>query len=171
MKRLGFLLFAMALLGQEPRLKLDFTQDPCGNPLAENQAYLVTKGRVLKVLSGDTLIIRFPKGGVKRVHLPCLAVPQIGEQGFEASRAGLVKLLGGKREVEVFLSWSGLPKAESFFAMVGSFDWTEIQIANGLGRFVPGAGYEMGSYSKCRCQLAEQKAKDQRLGVWALTNP
>ncbi|HZU52767.1 MAG TPA: hypothetical protein VFF77_02665 [Holophagaceae bacterium] len=161
---------AVAMAHQAPP-KVEPSKDPCGDPMAENQAYLTFKGEVLKVLSGDTLLVQFPNAGRRYVHLPGLAAPKRGEPGFEASREGLAALVSGKTKIEVFVPGSELPKSQSFTAMAGSFDWSERQLARGLGRFVPVQRCEMGAYNECRCKLAEQKAQAQRVGIWFSARP
>jgi len=156
----------MAAFGQQPAVVLSFSNDPCGNPLEVSQQYIGQKGRLLKVLSGDTLLIRFPGHGVKTVHLACLRAPRPSESGFEASRKALTELIGGKTEVEVDLASISNLNRKSLTAMVEMSVWSKAQLEAGMACFAPVTNYEMSSYEECHCRLAEKKAKEAGIGIW-----
>src|SRR5580765_3523675 len=43
--------------------QIDFSQDPCGNPLVESQIWFPIEGNVSKVMSGDTLLLTLSDSG------------------------------------------------------------------------------------------------------------
>src|SRR5689334_6494951 len=79
--------------------------DPCGDPTVESFACPLVRGRVVKVLDGDTLILELAKGRRLRVHLVGIAAPELRQEYGRASRRLLGSLVSG-RMVEVCVKTS-----------------------------------------------------------------
>src|SRR4051794_36579593 len=74
--------------------------DPCGDPVVESFSCPLLRGRVVKVLDGETLILELAKRRRLRVHLIGIAAPKPRQERGRASRLLLGSLVSG-RVVEV----------------------------------------------------------------------
>lgn len=169
----GFLLGAAALLGaqglptdgaamQEERVELGEGQppaDPCESlPSAPQRAL---PGKVLAVLSGDTLVVQLKGLGSRKVRLAGLAAPELGTSLVAVSRYQLAKRALGQR---VWVSFDGPPGSDT---LVGSVEQLgEGQLELGLVSFREDEAERLSPAAACRARRLEAAAKASRLGIW-----
>jgi endonuclease YncB( thermonuclease family) len=117
---------------------------------------------VLDVLSGDTVLVQLKGVGLRKIHLAGLRAPK--DHLATVSRFHLSRLAKGIRIFVVldppWKIWPG-----DVTALVE--DFTEAQLAAGMGRYVPEEENLLGPYVACRCRRAEAAAQQARTGLWA----
>ncbi|HNX94494.1 MAG TPA: hypothetical protein PKL14_04970 [Holophaga sp.] len=137
--------------------------DPCEGFLAASHDLPATPGRVVDALSGDTLLVRIKNVGLRRVKLAGLKAPQVGDALFAVSRFHLARMSKGLLTFVVM----DLPKGAWPDPVTAAVeDFTEAQIADGMGRIVEEDVELLGTFGACRCRRAEAQARQAKLGVW-----
>lgn len=176
MKRIltfAFLMGMAALLGaqglptegadmQVERVELGEGQppaDPCeALPSTPQRAY---PGKVLTVLSGDTLVVQLKGLGSRKMRLAGLAAPEAQHPLAAVSRYHLAKRALGQR---VWVSLDGTPGPDT---LVGSVEQLgEGQLELGLVRFREDEAERLSPTAACRARRLEAAAKASRLGLW-----
>ena len=158
----------------KPAADLDFSNDPCGNPLVESQAWIGVAGKVLKVSDGNTLQIRVTDD--QRILEVRIAGIVPVERGPIASKAGqhLAALALGKK-VSVFVNpskWSFPEKRPKrvvgeVFVEEGRSDNLALSLLSaGLVRFKAPPPYTVSRYHLCKYRRAEAEARDKKLASW-----
>ena len=137
--------------------------DPCEALLVASTDRPAWPGIVVEVPSGDTLIVQLKGIGRRRVRLAGLQAPQVNDPMAAVSRFHLASVAKGLR-VFVVLEPQGKHWPEEVVAVVE--DFAEVQLAAGLGRFLPEEGRLLGAYVSCRCMQAEARVRQGRVGIW-----
>ena len=165
--------------GAKPKVALDFSNDPCGNPLVESQLWSSVKGKVTQVIDGRTLLVTLPHS---RPALRVLLVG-VGLEGMEQvagqDKELLSKLLLNKPvEILVNSDWelavkkptetSGVVRVEKGTA--GVDDVGLFLLSQGLAKFQGPPPYSMSRYTECQYRHAETDARSKRLGIWGQPN-
>ena len=138
--------------------------DPCEPLLADSHVLPAWPGIVIDVPSGDTLIVQLRDIGRRRIRLAGLRAPASGDPLAAVSRFHLSRMAKGLRIFVVLEPpWKTWP--EDVVAPVE--DFTEAQLAAGMGRYVQEEDNLLGAYVSCHCRRAEEGAKLARAGIWA----
>jgi len=137
--------------------------DPCEALLGGGGSQPAWPGIVLEAATGDTLLIRLKDIGVRRVKLAGIQAPKGEGTLSTVSRFHLARLAKGLR-VFVILDppWKAWP-AEVTAAVE---DFSEAQLGAGLAKGTHEGVSGLSPYVACRCDRAEQRAKDAGLGLW-----
>jgi endonuclease YncB( thermonuclease family) len=139
------------------------TPDPCEPLLAASHVLPAWPGIVIDVISGDTILVQLRDIGRRRIRLAGLRAPSGADPLATVSRFHLTRLAKGLR-VFVVLDppWKTWP--EDVVAPVE--DFTEAQLAAGMGGYVAEEGNLLGEYLSCRCRRAEADAREAKSGIW-----
>jgi endonuclease YncB( thermonuclease family) len=173
-------LASFALYAQDsetkPKVTLDFSNDPCGNPLMESQLWSSVRGEVSQVIDGRTLLVTLPHSR----HPLRVLVVGVGLENRERAAEQAKELLSQlllNRPVEIFLNsnWKSAVKKPTETAgvvhvkksSVGVDDVGLFLLSKGLVRFEQPRPYSMSGYSECQYKRAEAEAQSRRLGIWA----
>ena len=135
--------------------------DPCEALPAPSRPAI--PGRVLEVLSGDTLRIRLKGLGDRRVRLAGLEAPPPATPLGKVARHRLGRGLKGELVWVVADSPLGASEIRACVEQLA-----EIQLAMGLGRFLEADAALLGPSAACRARRAEAQAKASRLGIWMI---
>lgn len=147
-------------------------EEECGNPLMESQFWFSVRGKVVRIVRPNALLIRtyadegctgktcVPGGILKQVLIPGVDVSGTGR----TARAFLKTLVG--RDLEV-MSNETSAYTVSGQVHVEMMDLSSTLLARGLARFAPIPPYVVSSYTTCTYQIAEREARAARVGLWA----
>ena len=147
--------------------------DPCGDPRLESYTCSVVRGRVVKVVDGDTVIISLKGGKLRRTHLKGIDAPERGQAFSEASRLLLERLVQGKF-VEVCVNdeeWIGRPMPAEMAGIIrlqdiGRLDVNLLMIQSGMAQYKEPERYAISNYAECQYAMAEEEARAARRGLW-----
>lgn len=155
---------SISLLSAQTPVQAPATEvDPCEGFLAATSDRPAMPGRVVDALSGDTLLVRIKNVGLRRVKLAGVKAPQAGDALFAVSRFHLARMSKGLLTFVVMDPPKGT-WPDPVTAVVE--DFTEAQIADGMGRIVEEEVEQLGAFGACRCRHAEAQAREAKLGVW-----
>lgn len=156
--------------GTKPNVTLDFSDDPCGNPLVESQLWASTKGIVTGVIDGRTLLVTLPhRQSPLRVLLG-------GVSPKAKDKEVLARLLLGKPvEILVNSDWKSADRKPTETTGVvhleksttGVDDVGLFLLSRGLARFQEPPPNSMSRYTECQYRRAEGDAQAKKLGIWA----
>ena len=152
------LLLAPSLPAQEPG------SGSCEPLLTASTDRPAWPGIVVDVPTGDTLIVQLRDLGRHSIRLAGLCAPKGAEPLAVVSRFNLTRLARGLR-VFVVLDSPGRPWPETVTALVE--DFTQAQLAAGMGQYVPEEEHLLGAYVACLCGQAEEQARRGKRGIWA----
>nr|BAJ06907.1 micrococcal nuclease-like protein [uncultured bacterium] len=160
--------------------------DECGDPTQISTAYLLRLAEVVEVLDGDTLKVvmrkwrpnegppdenqSIPDREPTVVQLVCLDAPPLSDPiGRIAQQSLSARLLG--KEVRLLISHfqeDGTP-TNVMLKINGGHDIDEgvAQLEQGLARYRDFGPYDLDWWTKCHYQKAEQRARQNRAGIWA----
>jgi micrococcal nuclease len=149
--------------------------DPCGDPRVESFSCPLLRGKVVKVLDGDTLILDLANRRRLRVHLAGIAAPAPREEFGRASRLLLGSLVSG-RAVEVCVNTSQYlllrrSRVKESAGVVhirsmGLLDVNLLMIQAGLARHAKAQPYSMSNHAECHYVRAEEEARAAGRGLW-----
>ena len=162
---------------------------PCGDPTMESDMWAPVRGKVIKVIDGNTVIILrkdekiidgnrlvwIPTDQELLVHLVAVDTPDITRPFGVDARRLLERLVGGQ-EVEVWVSpsvWSPRrhPKQVTgvvYLATPKMEDANLAMIRSGIARHKESEPYAMSNYTECLYRLAEDEARAARRGLWQI---
>jgi endonuclease YncB( thermonuclease family) len=176
-------LLAFALPAQDSTKKqqppLDFSNDPCGNPLVESQLWSSIKGRVAGVIDGHTLLVTIRhRHDTLRVDLSGIGLDSEGHATGQAKELLSQLLLEKSVEVLVSSSWDEAKKkpteitgvvnlTEGVLDATGTRDVGLLLLSKGLAKFQDPSPYSMSGNTECGYRHAEAKAQSEKLGIWA----
>jgi micrococcal nuclease len=149
---------------------LNHENDPCGDPYKESMTWTSIGGKVVKVLDGDTVIIATPDKNQVKVHLVGIGAPEDSKLRSD-SRLFLEKMaLNTNVDVVVNPSYSYKePKPNEVTGIVHVNDVKDANLAmieSGMARYKAPNPYEMSGYIACRYKKAEDKAREEKRGLW-----
>ena len=156
----------------KPGVQLDFSKDPCGNPMMESMGWYSIEGKVSKVVDGHTVLLA-PAGDhqVLRVHLAGIDPERRMPFSEKAT-----ELLGEKvlnKSVEVWVNpdidMDKHPKRVTGVVYLKegmSSDIGLALLAEGLVRFKRPRPYTMSAHTACQYRRAEAEAHSTKLGLW-----
>lgn len=123
----------------------------------------VEKGKVIKIIDGNTVVFLSEKGRKKTVDLLSVDV----SSNHKAAREFLEKTLLNV-ETELVASPAQFEKSNvnGLFELGGS-TVSEMMLERGLGRYKASKSYQISNYNDCVAKNAGQKAKREKLGVWS----
>jgi len=153
------LVFCTNAAAQDKKFEL---QDVCGSPTTESMLYTVFSGEVVKIIDGDTILFKQSNGKKKTVDL----VTVNSGSNDAAAKDFLTKNLL-KKKVEVLVSLNS--DRERVWGLVRR-DNQEINrqmIEQGIAAFQMPESYSFSVYSSCVYRKMEEKAKQEKLGIWA----
>lgn len=149
----------------KPKVPLDFSNDPCGNPLVESQLWLVVEGSVYQVPDGQTVVVSLKDKRMLRVRIAGISVKSSDATAAKAKEL-LSQFLGKPVEILVNTDWNDeKQKPSKVTAVVGDFGY--LLLSKGLARYHEPRQYTMSSYSTCQYRQAEAQARTAKLGIWA----
>lgn len=149
---------------------LDFSNDPCGNPMLVSTAYFSLDGKAIEVINGGAFVIALPDGRRKRVKLISVEAPTLKEKLGEASRRHLARLILNK-EVNIGLSDFEHEKRKQITGLVSVADLDGLsgvnleQLKAGMVRYKQ-AGGALDWYQDCHYKRAESLARAAHRGLW-----
>ena len=159
--------------GSPPTAQLDFSKDPCGNPLVESQLWISIHGNVSQVLDDHTILLALAEAPkTLRVHLA--GISSASGALAKQAKAHLQELLRDKA-VDVLVNpevWDDEKKRPNQLTGVVHLsegipsDVGSILLADGWVRFKNPRPYTMSNYTTCRYRRAEADAQSKKLGVW-----
>lgn len=149
--------------------------DPCGDPRVGSFSCPLIRGKVVKVLGGDTLILSLANGRRLRVHLVGITAPKPHQEYGRASRQLLDSLVSG-RVVEVCVNTSQYlllrrSKVKEVAGVVHvrgmeMLDVNLLMIQAGLARHEKAKPYSMSGHAECHYVRAEGEARAAGRGLW-----
>jgi len=155
-------------------LELDFSKDPCGNPMMESQLWYSIQGKVSKVVNGRTILLALPDTHqLLRVRLAGVAPEGRGLFSKKAKEYLGDTLLN--RPVGILVNpekWIALDKQPEEVTGVVHLDEGALHdigstlLAEGLVRFKRPRPYTMSNYTMCQYRRAEAEAQSKKLGLW-----
>jgi endonuclease YncB( thermonuclease family) len=160
--------------GANPTPEVDFSHDPCGNPMMENDLWYSIDGKVKSVLNGRTIVVALADDGrLLRVHLVGVALERRGS--FPSRAKTHVEEMALNKPVGILVNpskWLGLEKKTN--EVTGVVQLTEgvsrdvglSLLANGLARSSKPRPYTVSSYTFCQYRRAESDAQSKKLGMW-----
>ncbi len=146
--------------------------DECGDPAMTSQAYEAFNATVLKVLDGDTLLLRCGEHSScdkVQVQLACLEAPPLSSPVGWIAREKLSDRIQGE---QVFVAVSPYQEVgEDLNVMIqlpGGHPINEgvAQLEQGLARYREFGPYDLDSWLSCHYKRAEQKARQGKRGLW-----
>jgi endonuclease YncB( thermonuclease family) len=160
----------------KPTVNLDFSNDPCGNPLMESQLWVVVEGKVSQVLDSQTLTMTLPhRHHSLRVHIVGIFIESNDPLARKTQELLSQILLARPVELLVNDDWEYekkkpaevtgvvlLKQRTSNVDDVGLF-----LLSQGLAHFQEPQPYKMSRYTECQYQRAEAEARSKKLGMWA----
>jgi endonuclease YncB( thermonuclease family) len=176
---LAYLLAACVVQAQntgtaKPSIDLDFSKDPCGNPMMESQLWYSIEGKVSKVVDGHTILLALADAPhVLRVHLAGIVLDDGGPFSKTAKEHLADTLLN--KPVGVLVNpdqWIVLDqRPEKITGVVrlsegAPSDIALTLLAEGLVRFKRPRPYTMSAYTTCQYRRAEAEAKSKKVGLW-----
>ncbi len=145
--------------------------DPCGDPFEQNTVWYPIKGKVSKVIDGNTVVVTYGENEVVRVHLVGISLGG-SDSGAKAKKRLSSALLNKNVEVMVDTHWLFLEKkpkhvSGSVHMQEGGYgDIGLVLISEGLARFTEPPPYTMTPHTQCHYRLAEKEARAKKLGMW-----
>ena len=123
------------------------------------------EGRVLNILSGDRLELRADNQRTYTVRLRGIETPLDNTSAGRISQKHLAMLIAGKA---VTVEYSNVDRRAAFIGKVklGGSDINLRQVADGMARALP---IMLFPNEKTVYQTAEFKARNNRLGIWRLS--
>lgn len=148
----------------------DIRETPCGDPLAQSDAYYTPDGYnnllVTKVIDSRTIIVLLSNGKSKKMRLGGIDAPRHGTKEWKISRQHLSNLVLGKR-VDVLLHDSSeedkLPGGRVSAAGTAP-DVNLAMLESGMARYKRDT--YLTSFDGCMYNLAAEKAKAEQKGFW-----
>ncbi len=158
------------------KIKIRFNdyQDVCGSYVEESQMYFQRTGKITKVLNGNTVIFAQDTSG-----------GNLEKGQFTVTLAG-IDTTGNDSKIKKFLIKELLNKNvtilgnteedtdTSFFGIIWHRRYVEGEemnrhiIQNGMAKFTePGYEYSVSYVTMCIYEQLEEKAKKEKLGIWA----
>jgi endonuclease YncB( thermonuclease family) len=142
----------------------DIVPDPSEPLLADSHVLPAWPGIVIDVPGGDTLLVQLRDIGLRRIRLAGLRAPTGSDPLAAVSRFHLARMAKGLRIFVVLdPKWKTWPTE----VVAPVEDFTEAQLADGMGSYVPVEEDLLGAYISCRCRNAEESARIAKAGVWA----
>lgn len=156
------------------KAELDFSNDPCGNPLIESNLWYSIEGTVVRVKDGTTILISLAENRhLLRVHLAGIAREHRGSISDLAEAH--VREVSLNKPVGVMVNpskWFGLEKRPTeVTGIVHLIDGAPNDVgfsllAEGLARSDEPRPYTMSPYTFCQYRRAESEAQSKKLGLW-----
>jgi endonuclease YncB( thermonuclease family) len=155
---------------------IDYSNDPCGNPLIESMIWQPIEGKVLQVADGRTILLTINDGHQRlRVHLTGIKLSSDTSANRIAEQFLAQRLLN--KEVEVLVNPSDWPdsskKPREITGVVhsktyqqGESDVAKSLLVRGLVKFAQPRPYTMSGYDACQYRRSEAEAKSEKLGLW-----
>jgi hypothetical protein len=143
-------------------------QEICGNPLMESQLWSGVTGIVKEVISPTTIriLVSEPAPHVLTVKLVGVRCPA-GRKAAKDAISFLRRATEG-REMTVLLNPSDKyferREARPVDGWLGSVSTSMIE--SGVVAYEPPKPYQMSRYDMCRLELAEDRARRARVGIW-----
>ena len=143
----------------------------CGSPEVESQFYTRWKGKITKIVDGNTVIFeaksksRKPSGKKFLLHLAGI---DVGSNESEVIKFITKKFLNKKVEV-----WGNLENDpdESFFGVVRTGRFRSLNrelFERGMAKYLePEYAYSVSNYELCIFNQEEEKAQAAKIGIWA----
>lgn len=135
----------------------------CGDP--QNESILTSKfnGKVVKIIDGDTVIIKLND----KNQTVNLATVDASLSETKAKKFLSKKLLGKK---VFFFVYGSQNDADEIFADIfyeDVYSASRSLITKGIARFKKADNYAFSTYKSCVYQRLEEIAKEEKLGIWA----
>ncbi len=161
---------------------------PCGDPTMESSGWAPVRGKVIKVVDGNTLImlredemvigdrlVPLPTDQELLVHLVAVDTPDIMRPFGVDARRLLERLVGGQH-VEVWVNpsvWWRKRKPKQITGVVHLLttklgDANLAMIQSGMARHKQSESYSMSNYTECLYRLAQDEARAARRGLWQI---
>ena len=180
---LGALLFLTAASPQpaqeadeNAKLPLDFSKDPCGNPLMESMLWHGIEGKVAGIIDGRTILLKLSDNSqLLRVRLAGIKLSGTASSDQAAREFLTKKLLNQNVEVLVNPSkWDDTPRrprkitgvVKPRMTAAGLDDFSHALLERGLVKYVEPKPYTMPAYAACTYRRAEAEARSKKLGLW-----
>jgi endonuclease YncB( thermonuclease family) len=161
-------------LGINAQTSLTKNQFDCGDPNVESQIIPEYKGKVIKIIDGNTVIVSISYDSQnssrrnKKIRVD-LAGIDTSDNDAEAK-----KILSDKVLNQKVLLQGNTKKKEFMFGIISTLDSDGIGEVNrhflekGIAKYKePGYEYSSSSYVLCVYTKIEEKAKQEKLGIWA----
>lgn len=148
----------------------DYSNDPCGNPLIENELWTAVKGRVSSVRDGRTIVLTVEDNNhLLRVDLAGISIER--NTPFAEQAKALLEKMTLNKIVEVLVNpsrWVYQDKkpTEIIGVLYVPDDAALSLLAQGLVRFKVPPPYTMSHYTQCRYMRAEAEAHSMKSGLW-----
>lgn len=144
----------------------------CSGATAEPGSHLPFEvtGEVVGNHDGDTLTLSTAEYGVFRVRLSGADTPETGQAYWRAARSALRQLVADKA-VTVHCYKRDRYDREVCHAWVGGRDLGEALISEGYAWYARTFAGELRTAQQQAYDIAEQRAKASRLGLWAESEP
>lgn len=152
--------------GPRSEPSIDFSKDPCGNPLVESQGWFPVDGRVSRVLSRDEIFIVLPaSASLVRVHIVGISREREAKAAIEHFVLNMqLRVLANKPP-----SAEKHPDEITGALYLNEGNGEDIGLAllqRGVVRFKPPSPYTMSNHQECLYRRAETDARTKKLGLW-----
>lgn len=155
------LFFSVSAAAQDKKFEY---QDECGDPSMESVAFSVLTGKVTKIIDGDSIVVKLSDGKIKTIDLTGVSA----STNEAAAKAFLTDTLL-KKNVELATSFGLAMKDKRGWAVVSFNDQVinRLMLERGIAAYKTPAPYEYSTYGNCIYRKLEEKAKQEKLGIWA----
>lgn len=181
---LSFLLLCFCVSETAGEGDVERPPDECGDPRLISQGYRVEEGTVVEVVDGDTLVVDIhgqeselelvadtsPRSGKTTVQLVCVDAPPMTEPiGMESKERLSVRLLRKKVALLISPYQEERTPLNVMLLLQGGHPIAENveQLEQGLARFRYFGPYAIDSWMRCHYERAEERAQNEKRGVWS----
>lgn len=149
--------------------------DDCGNPAVESQLYVNRKGKIVKIISANEVVFQqVSTESEKEKQKFTVELVGIDAGKYKNKSKEFLQKYVLNQEVEII---GNIPKNSS--RKFGGLIWlsndnetvnelNEYLLENGIAKYKPFESANLVPYYiPCRLQKAEERAKKEKLGIWA----
>ena len=156
----------------ETDIELDYDKD-CGNPFVRSTLYEIRKGKVIKIISGNKILVAVNDEGGNEIEtinfVVALAGVDTSSNSSEAKKILTEKALNQNVEVTGNVKNDGDRKLFAFVSVPERFaDFSWYFLKNGIGKYKkPKYKRSVPPYTLCQYRKTEAEAQKEKLGIWA----
>ena len=125
--------------------------------------YLISSGKIIKVIDGNTLIFKDSDGSNIRVELLSIDT----ESNKKESKSFLEKNVLNLKAELFYIPGRADKKKVSAILMLGDKDINRRMLEQGTARYKESKMYTIAYFNDCVNRKSEEKAKNEKLGIWA----
>jgi endonuclease YncB( thermonuclease family) len=137
-------------------------EDECGSPLRESMLWMSVKGKVIRVVDGDTIILLTKDNKRKRVNLVAVDA-SAGQDAARSLLSGLVL----NRHISVLVNPSNIKSGMAAGVVhAQEKDVNRELLEAGVVRYRAPKSYSVSRYTACVYRIVESEAREAKRGLW-----